>query len=85
MDPRFHPSDIPEHARAEAMYRRIPRDHPDYFEAQRALLGAMAAHSGQRVTWDELWASELDLAPDELAMSDDFAPGPIPVPGRFEI
>jgi len=50
-----------------------------------AMLGAMAAHSGQRVTWDELWASELDLAPDELAMSDDFAPGPIPVPGRFEI
>lgn len=50
-----------------------------------ALLGAFAAQSGQRLTWDELFASDLDLAPDNLKFEDDYQPIPLPIPGRFKI
>ena len=50
-----------------------------------ALLGAYAAQTGQRVTWDQLWNSELDLAPDGLKYEDEFKAGPLPIPGVFKI
>ena len=50
-----------------------------------ALLGAYAAQTGERVTWDQLWASKLDLAPDNLKFNDDFSAAPLPIPGHFKI
>lgn len=53
-----------------------------------AILGRMATHSGQRVTWDEAMASEIELAPESYAWDADppVLPGPDghyphPVPG----
>ena len=53
-----------------------------------AILGRMATHSGQRVTWDEAWASELDLSPEsyEWNAKPPVLPGPDgnyphPIPG----
>ncbi|WP_035610273.1 Gfo/Idh/MocA family oxidoreductase [Haloferula sp. BvORR071] len=45
------------------------------------LLGREAAHSGQRVTWEQMWASAQDQAPDTLKMTDSFPVAPVPVPG----
>lgn len=50
-----------------------------------ALLGAYAAQTGKRITWDELWKSDLDLAPDGLQFKDDKAINPLPIPGQFKI
>ncbi len=53
-----------------------------------AILGRMATHSGQRVTWDEAIQSELVLAPSGYAWDSDppVLPGPdgfypVPMPG----
>lgn len=53
-----------------------------------AILGRMATHGGQRVTWDEALASNLELAPQRYAWDADppAMPGPdgqypIPIPG----
>ena len=48
------------------------------------MLGREAAHSGQRITWEQMWASDQDLAPDDLKMTDDFKEAPIPVPGKYK-
>lgn len=50
-----------------------------------ALLGAYAAQTGKRVTWADLWKSDLDLAPDGLAFEDDFQPQTLPIPGKFKL
>jgi predicted dehydrogenase len=50
-----------------------------------AMLGALAAQTGKRLTWDDLWNSDLDLAPDGLKYEDDFKHAPVPVPGVFKI
>ncbi|WP_411844673.1 Gfo/Idh/MocA family oxidoreductase [Roseibacillus persicicus] len=49
------------------------------------LLGAYAAQTGKKVSWDDLWGSELDLAPDHLKFSDDFQPQSMPIPGQFTL
>lgn len=49
------------------------------------ILGREAAHSGQRVTWEELWKSEQDLAPDTLKLSDAHPVAPVPKPGTYKI
>lgn len=49
------------------------------------LLGREAAHTGQRVTWDQMWASAQDLAPDDLKMDGSFAIAPVPVPGVHKL
>ena len=41
------------------------------------ILGREAAHTGQKVTWDELWATKEDQAPDNPPMD---AKMPIPAP-----
>jgi predicted dehydrogenase len=48
------------------------------------LLGREAAHSGQRITWDQLLASNQDLAPDEFKLSDSHPVSPVPVPGKYK-
>lgn len=49
------------------------------------ILGREAAHSGQRVTWADLWKSEQDLAPDTLKLSDAHPVAPVPKPGTHKI
>lgn len=49
------------------------------------LLGREAAHSGQRVTWAQMWASSQDQAPDDLKMDSSFAIAPLPVPGVHKL
>jgi len=57
-----------------------------------AILGRMATHSGQRITWDEAYASNRELAPKRYAWDADppvlpDAAGnyPHPVPGQTEV
>jgi predicted dehydrogenase len=50
-----------------------------------AILAREAAHSGQRVTWDELWKANQDFAPDTLQMADSFPTRPVPVPGQYSL
>ena len=82
----------------EATYLGAGRPwHPDpcnrpYGEAQQgaaatmtAILGRMATYSGQRVTWDEAMASDLQLVPDDLT---DFSSPPPVLPdkdGRYPV
>lgn len=49
------------------------------------LLGREAAHTGQRVTWDQMWAASQDHAPDTLKMGDSFPVAPVPVPGVHKL
>lgn len=48
------------------------------------LLGREAAHSGKRVTWEQMWNGSHDLAPDDLKMSDSFPVTPAPIPGIYQ-
>ena len=49
------------------------------------ILGREAAHTGQRVTWDQLMASGQDMAPDDLKMSDSFEIAPLPMAGSTKL
>lgn len=49
------------------------------------LLGREAAHTGQRITWDQMWAANQDFAPDTLKMGDSFPIAPVPVPGVHKL
>jgi predicted dehydrogenase len=49
------------------------------------ILGREAAHTGQRVTWEQLWKSEQDHAPDTLKLSDAHPVAPVPKPGTHKI
>ena len=48
------------------------------------ILGREAAHTGQRVTWEDIINSNEDMAPDDLVFNDDFPVPPPPVPGKDE-
>lgn len=48
------------------------------------MLGREAAHSGQRITWEQMWASNQDLAPDTLQLADKYQEAPVPVPGVYK-
>lgn len=57
-----------------------------------AILGRMATHSGQKITWEEALASELVLAPKQYAWDADppVRPGPdgkypVPIPGVTKV
>lgn len=49
------------------------------------LLGREAAHTGQRIKWDDLWKADQDEAPDDLKMSDSFPIAPVPKPGTYKL
>jgi len=49
------------------------------------LLGREAAHTGQRVTWEQMWNSDQDHAPDNLKLSDSHPVAPVPKPGTYKI
>ncbi|MFK7850483.1 MAG: Gfo/Idh/MocA family protein [Akkermansiaceae bacterium] len=48
------------------------------------MLGREAAHTGKRITWDEMWAANQDLAPDNLKMDDKRPVDPVPIPGQHK-
>jgi hypothetical protein len=57
-----------------------------------AILGRMATHSGQRITWDEAFASKKALAPQRYAWdaTPPVVPGPdgkypVPIPGVTKV
>lgn len=45
------------------------------------ILGREAAHTGKRLTWDALFKSNEDKAPDNLKFGDDFPVPAPPIPG----
>jgi predicted dehydrogenase len=49
------------------------------------LLGREAAHTGQRITWEQMWNATQDQAPDNLQMGDAFPIAPVPVPGKHKL
>jgi predicted dehydrogenase len=58
------------------------------YMANSTMLGILAreaAHTGQRVTWDELWNSKQDFAPDTLKMADSFPTQTVPTPGKYAL
>jgi len=50
-----------------------------------AILGREAAHTGLRITWEDLWKAEQDKAPDTLKFADEFPVAPVPVPGKYKL
>jgi predicted dehydrogenase len=46
-----------------------------------AIMGREAAYTGQRITWEQMLASQQDLAPDDLTWDTEFDPGSHPLPG----
>lgn len=50
-----------------------------------AILGRMAAYTGQKVTWEDALNSKEDLAPDNLKWNDKFDPGGVPMPGKNKL
>ena len=46
-----------------------------------AIMGRMAAYTGQTIAWDKAWESQQRLGPEHLEMGE-LAVGPVPVPGR---
>jgi predicted dehydrogenase len=49
------------------------------------LLGREAAHTGQRVTWEQMWNSDQDHAPDNLKLSGSHPVPPVPKPGTYKV
>jgi predicted dehydrogenase len=45
-----------------------------------AIMGRMAAYTGQKVTWDEAMNSDLSIVPKEWSFFKEYPAGPIPVP-----
>ncbi len=49
------------------------------------ILGREAAHTGQRITWEDLWKSDQDLASDTLGLGDSHPVPAVPVPGQYKL
>ena len=49
-----------------------------------ALMGRMAAYTGQEITWDQAMNSQLKLVPDNLTWDMDLPIRPMAMPGRTE-
>lgn len=49
-----------------------------------ALMGRMAAYTGQEITWDQAMNSQLKLVPDDLTWDMDFPIRPMAQPGHTE-
>ena len=49
-----------------------------------AIMGRMAAYTGQEITWDQALNSQLKLVPDNLTWDMDFPIRPMAQPGRTE-
>lgn len=49
------------------------------------LIGRDAAHTGQRLVWDDYMKTTTDLAPDNLDFDDEFPTPPLPIPGKYKL
>ncbi len=47
-----------------------------------ALMGRMAAYTGERITWDDVMNSDLSIVPETLDFDADYPLPPVPVPGQ---
>ncbi|MDZ7639277.1 MAG: Gfo/Idh/MocA family oxidoreductase [Bryobacterales bacterium] len=47
-----------------------------------AIMGRMAAYTGQTITWEQALNSKEQLFPDELRWDGSFEPTPMPLPGQ---
>lgn len=47
-----------------------------------AIMGREAAHTGQRITWEQIKKSTARLVPEDLTMDTPLPPARIPRPGR---
>ncbi|HPO15146.1 MAG TPA: Gfo/Idh/MocA family oxidoreductase [Candidatus Hydrogenedentes bacterium] len=47
-----------------------------------AIMGRMAAYTGQEITWEQAWNDNEKLVPDDLDWNKPYPLGPIPVPGK---
>ena len=50
-----------------------------------AILAREVAHTGERITWEQLWNANQDKAPDTLKFPDAFPIAPVPVPGVYKL
>ncbi|HUA58496.1 MAG TPA: gfo/Idh/MocA family oxidoreductase, partial [Verrucomicrobiae bacterium] len=48
------------------------------------LMGREAAYSGQKITWDMMMTSQLDLLPKSFDYKDNLPVPPLPVPGQYK-
>lgn len=48
------------------------------------IMGREAAYSGQKITWDQIMASQLDLQPKEFGYDLKMDIPPLPVPGVYK-
>jgi predicted dehydrogenase len=58
------------------------------YMANSTMLGILAreaAHTGERVTWDQLWKANQDFAPDSLKLTDTFPVQAVPKPGATKL
>jgi predicted dehydrogenase len=58
------------------------------YMANSTMLGILireAAHTGDRITWDQLWKSSQDFAPDDLKLTDSFPVPPVAKPGTYKL
>ena len=46
-----------------------------------AIMGRMAAYTGQQITWEQAMASQDKLFPDDMRWDGKFEPPPLPLPG----
>jgi len=47
------------------------------------IMGREAAYSGEKVTWEMMMKSELDLLPKSFSYKDSLPVPPLPVPGKY--
>jgi len=50
-----------------------------------AIMGRMAAYSGQVVTWEDALKSKVVQMPADLSMDSHIEVGPVPVPGKYKV
>jgi predicted dehydrogenase len=50
-----------------------------------AILGRMAAYSGQPLKWEDALNSKEDTMPKDLTADSTIAVGPVPVPGKYKV
>ena len=48
------------------------------------IMGREAAYSGEKITWDQMMSSQLELAPRTFDMNAALPVPPLPVPGVYK-
>lgn len=51
------------------------------FSTLAAIMGRTAAYTGKKITWDEIFKSDMDLGPKEIKLGPVDMEFPVPVPG----